>query len=384
MIQKFRKILGEKQTVRHKLWTSLGITLLAFALSWIVAQPFSFSMSTLLASQDKKDFNNTDFYNIVANSRPVRTLETEVVIVNIDNADRDDIIDLLNILSIMEPKAVGLDVTFNEQRDGDTLLIDAIDAVPNMVLASTLSKSGGVICPDDNSWFYNETYNEYNYGIVNLPSKFEGATIRQFPLWIADNNGEKKPSFALAIASQIDPQVIEEISVRGHEFEIIDFPSHEFTVIDWYDVPDHPEAIEGKIVLIGATGDTSDIHATPIEGQMTGVTIHAYAICTLLHGRYYDTVPKWINILVAGLICILMTFISLIITTPIKGVVLRLVQVIMLYLTLRVGYSLFVDNRIIMDFSYSILMLAFVFFASDVWNGSIYLYNIIRNKICHK
>lgn len=203
-------------------------------------------------------------------------------------------------------------------------------------------------------------------------------------MWIADNNGEKKPSFALAIAEQIDPKVAEEIYARSNEFEIIDFPSHEYTVIDWYDVPDRAEAIEGKIVLIGATGDTSDIHATPIDARMAGVMIHAYALSTMLHGRYYDTVPGWVNILVAGIICILMIYLSLWITSPIKGVVLRLVQVVMLYLTLRVGYSLFVDHHIIMDFSYSVLMLAFVFFASDVWSGTIYLYNKLRKIKWHK
>lgn len=139
---------NESSTSRgRRIWVriikALGITAVAFLLSWLVAQPFSFSMSTLVSSQDKKDFNITDFCNIVADSRPVRTLDKEIVVVNIDRASRNDITDLLAIVSIMEPKAVGLDVTFNECRQSDTLLLDAISSLPQVVMAQCVSQNRG-------------------------------------------------------------------------------------------------------------------------------------------------------------------------------------------------------------------------------------------------
>lgn len=377
-------VFGKKGDVRNKLWTVTGIMLLAFALSWCVAQPFSLSIGSLTSNSDKKDFNITDFYNIVADARPVRTLDSDIVIVNIDRANRDDIVDLLDILNIMGPKAVGLDVTFNERRDGDTLLLNTICSAHNLVLASTLSQSGGVNDPDDNSWFYPVTRHTLKYGVVNLPSKFEGATIRNFPLWFNNSKDEQSPSFVMALAQLAAPQLADKIKARGNEFETIDFPSHEFKTIDWTEVPDRPEDIENKIVLIGADGDTSDIHATPINEKMTGVKIHAHALSTILNERFYHTVPSWINMLLAVIGCVFVIYLSISISSPIKGISLRLVQVALLYLIIRIGYSLFIDKRIIIDFSYSLLMLAFAFFAADIWSGSAYLINKTREKICQK
>ena len=45
---------------------AVGITLLAVGLSLVLFQPFSFSAASLLSTHERKDFNMTDFYNIVA------------------------------------------------------------------------------------------------------------------------------------------------------------------------------------------------------------------------------------------------------------------------------------------------------------------------------
>lgn len=371
-------VLKAKHTFRYRLLKALAVTMLAFLISWIVAQPFSLSLNTLISNQDKRDFNITNVYNIVANSRPVRTLEKDIVIVDIDHADRNDITDLLNVLSIMEPEAVGLDVTFNEHRDNDSLLLSAISSIPNMVLASTLG--GG----QDNSWFYDKTRQKHNYGFVNLPSNIDGGIIREFPTWLTDSVGNRGASFAVAIIEKIAPEAIEKLSARGHEFEAIDYPSHEFLTLQWDEVPDHPQDISGKIVLIGDNGDSSDMHYTPLNKKMSGVMIHACALCTMLNDHYQDTIPKWVNILLAWVLCFIMSFVSISINSPIKGLTLRLIQVALLYLILRIGYWLFIDEHIILDFSYSLLMLTFVFFAIDIWDGLRYLYKKLKTKICHK
>lgn len=53
----------------------------------------------------------------------------------------------------------------------------------------------------------------------------------------------------------------------------------------------------------------------------------------------------------------------------------------MLYLMIRLGYWLFVDNRTIVDFSYSMLMLAFGFFAFDLWSGLTHYIKLAYNRI---
>ncbi len=47
----------------------------------------------------------------------------------------------------------------------------------------------------------------------------------------------------------------------------------------------------------------------------------------------------------------------------------RITQVALLYFVVRLGYSLFLDHNMVIDFSYALLMLAFGLFACDIWIG---------------
>lgn len=75
-----------------------GITLLAFGLSLVLMQPFSLSIATLISSNDRHDFNITDFYNIIADRRQVRELDRDIVILDIKDATREDVAVILDVL----------------------------------------------------------------------------------------------------------------------------------------------------------------------------------------------------------------------------------------------------------------------------------------------
>ena len=111
-----------------------GITLLAFGLSLVLMQPFSLSIATLISSNDRHDFNITDFYNIIADRRQVRELDRDVVILDIKDATREDVAVVLDVLPELEPRAVGLDVMFDVPHDDDSLLLAAIAKLPDMVM----------------------------------------------------------------------------------------------------------------------------------------------------------------------------------------------------------------------------------------------------------
>lgn len=110
------------------------ITVLAFSLSLVLMQPFSLSIATLISSNDRHDFNITDFYNIIADGRAVRTLDRDIVIVDIKDATREDVAVVLDFLPALEPRAVGLDVMFDVPRDNDSLLLSAVANMPEMVM----------------------------------------------------------------------------------------------------------------------------------------------------------------------------------------------------------------------------------------------------------
>ncbi len=353
-----------------------GIAILAFALSFVFAQPLSFSAGTLLSSHDSKDFNMSDFYNIVADSRPVRAYEERIVIVNIDRTTRDDVTDVIEMLSVMNPVAVGLDVTFNEPHEDDSRLLAAIDDCPNLVMAVGVGPMPGskdTFMVDDYSFFYPSHCDDYMPGVVNLPSKFDGGTIREFPVYFTDPLGRKLPSMAMALAEIADPDAANVLKSRGNKTEMIDFPSRTFNVIDWNELPDSPDEIDGRIVLVGAMNEINDLHRTPISEQMSGVMIHAYAISTILRGNYYHVAAEWINLSLAFLLCFLLALSHLSLKVQIKGLALRVVQVLVLYMIIRSGYYMFVDRHLIMDFSFSLLMLTFGLFACDVWIGTSYI-----------
>ena len=354
-----------------------GIATLAFLLSFVLAQPFSFSAGTLMSNSDTKDFNLTDFYNIIADSRPVRALDDKIVIVDIDNTSRDDVTDIIEMLSVMNPAAVGIDVTFNEPHADDSRLLHAIENCPDLVLAVGLCAMPGqkdTFMVDDYSFFYNTHHDIITHGAVNLPSKSDGSTIRDFPVIFQGQFGKTISPFAVALARKADADAVRLLESRGNKTETIDFPSRTFNVIPWQELPDRPAEVEGKVVVVGAMNEIGDMHRTPVSDKMSGVMIHAYAISTILNGNYYTVAASWLNIGLAFLLCFLLAMASLSLRVQIKGLVLRMVQVLVLYLIIRIGYSMFVDHRVIIDFSFSLLMLTFALFACDVWIGSSYIF----------
>lgn len=319
----------------------------------------------------------TDFYNIAADSRPIRAMDRDIVIVNIDRTSREDVIDVLELLSMMNPAAVGVDVTFNQPRDSasNTRLLDAIDALPNAVLAIGVGhtdESRNRFLVDDYSFFY-PSRDDLRYGAVNLPAKFDGGTIRSFPIHFVTDGGDTLRSMVAEIASIVAPIAVDSLLARGSDTETIDFPSRTFEVIDWEELPDHPDAVDGKIVFVGAVNEPGDMHRTPVADAMSGVMIHAHALSTLLRGSYYYSVPEWLNITIAFCLCFFFALINLSLNKPIKGLLLRIIQVLILYAIIRIGYALFVDHRTIVDFSFSLLMLTFALFACDLWIGATYM-----------
>jgi len=364
----------------------LCITLLAYLLSFLLTQPFSLSTGSLMSGVDRRDFNMTDFYNIVADARPVSDLDTSVVVVDIAFTDRSDVTDVMELLGDLNPRAVGLDVTFNEPKPDDERLLSALARIPNLVMAVGLSSNGpssnNQFVPQDYSYFYNQECDTHGHGAVNFPSKYDGATIRLFQVAYPLVEGDTLPSMALALAQLVDPKAAAKIQERGNRMETIDYPSRKFDVIPWFELPENAEKVNGKIVLVGAIGELGDTHVTPVGEKMAGVLIHAYAISTILRANYYKVASQWLTVGVSILLCFLLCLANIIIPlTKIKALILRIVQLVGLYLIVRIGYWMFIDHHYVFDFSYTLLMFAFGFFATDIWNGLVYLIKKLIKKL---
>lgn len=377
---------NKKTDLRIALLKTLGIVVLAFALSFILAQPFSISTATLISSNDRNDFEIPDFYNIVANSRNVRTLDPDIVIVSIDQSDRDDIAEIIEMLSLCQPAAIGVDATFDEARGGmlDDRLLQVLTQTPNLVLATTTVRdSAGAFSYGEQSFFQQEMP-QLTYASVTLPNKFAKGTVRNFPVAFTMADSAQVLSFAAALAKEFDSDAYNRLRSRGRDNEIINYPSREYRKYTPQQIADHADEFYGKVVLLGALDERSDEHATPIDPTMSGVEIHAHALSTILSGEYLSRLSSKQNWAIAIALCALFAFLCVTISVGVKGMILRILQVLMLYLIVRCGYYFFTSHNLVIDFSYSFLMITFGLFAADIWIGCTNMGKWAVNKIKRK
>lgn len=378
-----QQLENKPKSILSLLLKSFGVTLFALLLSLLLATPFNASLSGIFSVPERGDFRMTDFYYQLANSRAVRQYDDRIVLIDIGLADREHIAEGLEILSLCEPLAVGLDVNFAYPGDNDSLLMESIAMNPGIVLPLVLEDDGSDKFRIAEKPYFYDSIPGVHYGAVNLPAEKEGALIREFTVDypLADeavkvrgkDTSNSIPSFAMAIAGGVDSVAVKECYNRNKQHQFIDYVSREFKIIPIDEIADRAEELTEKYVIVGAMNESGDMHATPIHSYMSGMLIHAYSLSTILDGKFIRTMPRWIDFAIAIILCTVIIFIANRFTGKAKGFTIRVLQFIFLFAVVWIGYSLFLDNYLICNFSHSILMLAFGLFALDIWNGADWL-----------
>ncbi len=353
---------------------SLGITALAFLLSFLMVSPFSLSIMSLFSSPEKEDFTASDFYAQIANKRPVKILDPDVVIIDIGHSGREEIANLLDTLLLCGPKAVGVDILFEQPLDSviDTHLIRSIaNFGETLVLPVVMAQddSTGNFVRTAQCFFADETGSAE--GAINFVSTRRGATIRTFVPDFHVTSSDTVLSFAVALANIYDKDKKRILDLRKMDEEIIDYPSREYIILNINNIASSSDKITDRIVLIGDMNAREDLHATPLSSRTAGIEIHSRILSTVLGSRYYTALTDWEEWIVALILCFVVLMLNFMLTGRAKGLLIRLVQALLVYLTIRIGYGLFVDHRVIFNASYTLLMLGFGFFAQDIWNGLI-------------
>lgn len=314
----------------------------------------------------------TDLYAQVANNRPVRMLDSDIILVDIGHGDRAAIAEIVDQVNFWQPRVIGLDIIFPEETPADSLLLSAMHQANVIVLPIGLNETtSGNFEISETSFFYPD--NKLIFAASNLPSKYEGTTIREFVTSFPLIDTDSILSFPMAVAKAYDAKSVSDVVGRKNRLETIDYASREFIVMTADDITTDGDILTDKIVLIGALSDGTDLHMTPIDSNMSGLNIHAASIATILKGRYFDPVfrcPPWVP---ACLLCFLFLLVREFAKTQMKGCVTRILQFVIVYLVVRIGYSMYVDNYRIFDFSYTLLMLMFGLFAIDILMGFEYL-----------
>jgi class 3 adenylate cyclase len=207
--------------------------------------------------------------------------------------DREFLAKLLTGLDTKKPRAVGLDVLFDQPTE------PAKDATLKDVMAHL--KTPLLVSYSDNLQIVNAAQLKYLNGFVppalRARAEFSVDPVDGTVRWIFPGkvgaDGRYVPGLARALARHAGvstPSVQEEIVWHGRP----DRETPPFKIYPAHLVPLLPAAwFANKVVLIGEIVSLTDRHRTPFavvypgqRGQMPGVEIHANAVAQLIEGRY--------------------------------------------------------------------------------------------------
>lgn len=321
-----------------------------------------------------------DFYQMVANKRDIAKLDSTIVIVNIDNCNRDEIAETIELLGLCETKAIGVDIFFDSPTSNDQNLIQAIESCENIVLPVYMcyDTEQDIFTKGNGSFFYKNFPENKYYGAINLVGDNMHSIIREFRREFPCIN-DTIPNFVARLTELSSSISYKRLNARNNKYETIWFPSKEFSIIKPIDILEKCNYLQGKIVLLGTVSDYSDFHITPIDYQMPGVILHAYALSTILNDEYVYQCSEFIVWIISILLCAIIVVINIILRQNNLGnLIVRILQMVILYLIVLIGCNLFVYKHICIDFAKPLLLVGLGLVATDIWYGIIYL--ILRYK----
>ncbi len=360
---------------------SIVVTLISLILATTALHELS-SILDFKPSTQGNDFQISDIYNNVADSRSIHTLSNDVTVIALDGCNRDEIATLVSNIRSLKPAAMGLDVLFIWEYEGDERLISALDSCSNLVLPVEVSDAADSL---RGSYFYPQLENAH-FGAINLDSYSLSQSVRSF--WPQLRYGDKVVnSFGSELVSISAPDKYIELLSRNKESETISYPSIEFPVLNYKDILDSPEQfiddIQDKVILMGDLNDGSDYHVTPVNVGTPGVLIHAYIIDTILNSKYITSTPVWLSWAIAFLVCLIFVAINFFIgevSSNLGNLVMRILQVVCIYLFFALGCKVFVTRLHYIDFAPTLLMIGLGLFAYDLWMGMIALFEMLFKR----
>jgi class 3 adenylate cyclase len=218
--------------------------------------------------------------------------------------DRGFLAHLLASLDAKKPRAIGLDVLFDQPTEPakDAELKDTMARLKTPLLVSY----------SDNKQFVDaeqlKYLNDFLPPALRARAEFSVDPVDGTVRWIFPGeigaDGRYLPGLARALAAKVGietPPVEEEIVWHGRP----DSVTSAFTTYPAQFVPVVPATrFAGKVVMIGEVVSLTDRHRTPfhvvypgLRGQLPGVEIHADEVAQLLSGRHSRHLALWGEIL---------------------------------------------------------------------------------------
>lgn len=349
-----------------------------------------FSSLEIFAPIEKKvDFQVSDIYNAVEESRQGRQLSQQVVVVNVDSCDREGTMEVVQLVDLYGAKAIGLDISFPVKKtdSANEYLVKIIDDTPSMVCATKVVRTDSAdVFAREHVSFFEEYYEPRHVGFANLDIAHSWNVVRTFHPYVRTNDGKIINSMALELAKVAATEKAEILLARGEAPQIIDFTGCEIEVIEATDLDKASvaERIQDKVVLIGDMSDNKDTYLTPLHQPTPGVVIHAHALQTILGESYISTRAEWKDWTIAFCICLLLVSVLLFANQfePLKyilNITVRLLLFVIMYLLVVHGCHVYAETHVYADYTPAILMLGFGTLAFDIVYAT---HGLIRQISC--
>ena len=356
------------------------ITCLTIFFTWLIVNG-KFTGEFLRSVADIDTPELIDLYTISANNSGLKR-KSEVVLMPIDGCSRHDVTRVIDCLNRLPVAAVGVDVTFPYPETEDSALLQAISSSERIVMASrecgsyfedSLVEQGiafGSIQLDMNT----------RYDIVRsfVPAEIEGAdTIWSFEAQLMRRVGKKiHRAFPLDQSSYIAWSKVRFDTVPA--LQLLN-PQADIALLT--------ADLEGRIVILGDLESVADMYRTPIQSDMPGMLIHAYALNTMLQKRHIGFMPEYMSWIIALCLCVLFSYLMLICKWAGKdreGISLRIIQFALMAIVVTAGVLAFDRYDYYFDMEPVFLALAIQAVVLDISVGvlSFFFMSNADKKIC--
>ncbi len=262
-----------------------------------------------------KDFSYLDLYYAEKLDDNQGVINQNIILANIDRLNRKQIANLLNKLNDQDPRVIGLDVIFKEEKNvvWDSLLSDS-HHIDKLVTTYAILNNGVAKSLD-------------KITILNQPSGYsnfsfdpETAVVRNFQGYRKDKDATQI-SFGVAVAKQfLKSDWDSDLETYLQEERPINYKGNRenFLILEYDDVmgQDTIPIVQDKIILLGYLGnyqnhqfEIEDKHFTPMNKKFVGksapdtfgAVVHANIINMIITNDFIRVVPNWLLILLTTL-----------------------------------------------------------------------------------
>ena len=339
------------------------------------------SVSFFSPMEKASDFRFSDFYTIVADDRAVSNLDENIVIVPVDGYTRKEMARVIDDIDYYEPAAIGLDIAFAPPSNpDDDPLAATLAECSNLVMPVRVAAENGALHTRHLSYYDSIVDPSGGFAAVNIQGDAkERSTVREFTRSFETMEGPVK-SLPYALVCIAFPEAAKKIDERPIKDEFIQFASRNFDIIDPKEIPENPDLIKGKIVLVGKLHNAGDLHVTPLDNFTPGLFIHAHTAATIISGKYIRELTPFESYAIAAITCFLIVWLNLrFYDSPPGPFMVRIVQVAMLYLMILGGTMAYIHLNIDLNFAFAIMATTLGVAACDVYIGL-----FAKNGVCDR